>query len=250
MTKIIPRFLYHLTSKANYESIMRAGVLKATNADKLGECVYTIELTNLFKRWRGSQYWDESSLMESLVRHCSNGGEELVMLKIPTKNINTEQLVIRSQNRCFRAVKTKEETMMQRLRERNEAMMKFYEVELDKIVDIADPKEFKRLKAELEEITEKRYPCPNCDDLFELVEKTIKKCSPAKERKLFQQRKEAIEYIYPEDIPTSKFEKIGEVNVDELRKTAEYDPLKPMRSIFSALLKGAPEEKGALLLNC
>ena len=45
-------------------------------------------------------------------------------------------------------------------------------------------------------------------------------------------------------------EKIGEINIGELRKSTEYDPIKPMRSIFSALLKGTPEEKGALLLNC
>ena len=47
-----------------------------------------------------------------------------------------------------------------------------------------------------------------------------------------------------------KIEKIGEVNIKELRKTAKYDPVRPMRSIFTELLKGTPEVKGAELLTC
>ena len=103
-----------------------------------------------------------------------------------------------------------------------------------------------KLKAEI------MFMEPSEGELLSQISETqhMKAGSSIRERKLFQQRKEAIEYIYPEDIPTSRIEKIGEVNVDELRKTTEYDPLKPMRSIFSALLRGTPQEKGALLLNC
>ena len=48
----------------------------------------------------------------------------------------------------------------------------------------------------------------------------------------------------------SNVKKIGEVNIAELRKTPEYDPVRPMRSIFTNLLKGTPQVKGAELLTC
>ena len=59
----------------------------------------------------------------------------------------------------------------------------------------------------------------------------------AKNRKLYQQRKEAIEYIYPEDITTTQIEKIG-----------ECDRGQSMEKLLFALLKGSPEEK-ALFIN-
>lgn len=45
-------------------------------------------------------------------------------------------------------------------------------------------------------------------------------------------------------------EKIGEVNLAELRLSPQYDSKRPIRSIFCALLKGRPEIIGAKFLNC
>lgn len=250
MSKVIPRFLYHLTSKANYQSIMTSGVLKTNIPDAIGDCICASELTNLFKRWRGDKYWEEGSLMERLIDYCAKETDELVMLKIPTKQLDVDKLTIRSQNRCFKADKIFQEKSKQRMFDRNKSMMEYYKSEMAKLPASISPEERTHLEQEIYKTSRSKHQYPNLDDLFEAFESVIKKSFPAKERKLFQQRKEAIEYIYSEDIPTSQIEKIGEVNVEELRKTAEYDPLRPIRSIFSALLRGTPQEKGALLLNC
>ena len=74
--------------------------------------------------------------------------------------------------------------------------------------------------------------------------------APVNESKLYTKRKQAIEYVYKDNIPITDAEKIGELNIAALRSSTEYDPTKPMRSIFTALLKGTPEVKGAELLNC
>lgn len=81
--------------------------------------------------------------------------------------------------------------------------------------------------------------------------KEIIKGSSAKERKLFQQRKEAIEYIYPNDIPASSIEKIGEVNIDynKLFSPEENIVKKVIHEIYSKLLKGNPEKNATILLE-
>ena len=70
-----------------------------------------------------------------------------------------------------------------------------------------------------------------------------------RESKLFKQRKEAIEYIYSESIKIDKVMKIGEVNVEKIKSTPKYDPMHPIKSIFSELLSGTPEIKGVKLIK-
>ncbi|MDR1327584.1 MAG: hypothetical protein LBJ74_04180 [Heliobacteriaceae bacterium] len=199
----IPRFLYHLTNKGNYQSILKDGVMKALPDDFFGNGVFMTELPNLFKRWSTKANWFGANLKEKLLEQAAKGSNEIVILKIPTSKLNKTKLKIRSQDKCFDWLRSDAEKCK-------------------------SAEEFRSLFPEYKHIFE--------GDKALLA-------------KLYKQRKESLEYIYPSDILISNVKKIGEVDVTALRATSEYDPSKPMRSIFTKLLEGTPEAKGAMLLK-
>lgn len=227
----IPRFIYHMTNKKNYESIVSEGVIKTSEDPLLGQGVFTIELTNFFKRWRRSHFWHDDSLQQSLLQQVSKGRDEIVILRIPTANLDADRLVIRSQNR----------------------LLGWQESDKGEVAN-----------RQIKNMT--RKPQPNSTNWSEKIRCALRDIiteqesekyashltsgTPAKMSGLYKQRKEALEYVYMDNIPISYAEKIGEVNLEELLATAEFDPLRPMKSILTNLLKGTPEAKGAELLNC
>ena len=227
----IPRFIYHMTNRANYESMLRDGVIRASDDALLGKGVFTTELTNFFKHWRRSNSWGSSSLQERLIEQVAKGQDEIVMLKIPTGRLASDKLVIRSQNRLFSwsysnngrsALNEVEEFFMNNVSQNSDWINRFRTLLKSSIT-----------KRESKEVVEH-----------------LTSGSPAKMSGLYKQRKEALEYAYLDDILMSDVQKIGELNIKALRATAEYDPVRPMRSIFTNLLKGTPEVKGAELLSC
>ena len=225
----IPRFIYHMTNKSNYESMLCDGIIKTSQDEFIGNGVFATELTNLFKRWRKSKSWGSVSLQEELIGQVSKGKDEIVILKIPTAKLDTDKLVVRSQNKLFSWIFSykAEEAFTQISKMKKEVGSND---RLDKVREI------------LKDIITKQESKKYAEHL------TIG--APAKMSSLYKQRKEALEYVYLDNIPMSNVEKIGEVNIAELRKTAGYDPVRPMRSIFTNLLKGTPEFKGAELLTC
>lgn len=194
----IPRYIYHLTSDKNYQSILRDGFLRTTN-----ECcingVFAIEMDNFFKRWKYSGDWAggfTSSLQRKLIEYVTDWSQKLVCLKIPTSALDTEKLFIRSQNRIY------------------------------------NPKKFQTdSKASL------------------MLEKHICGDTPASQAKYYKAKKEAIEYIYEDDIPISLVEKCGDVDIMKLRLSENYDRKKFIRSVFTTIFEGKPECKAAELLN-
>jgi hypothetical protein len=226
----IPRFIYHMTNKSNYESMLKDGVIKTTKDDIFGEGIFTTELTNLFKRWRVNNSWGGNSLQERLVEQVAKGNDDIVILKIPTEKLNQNLLKVRSQNTLFSWLNSTSglQLMMEVGREfTHQPISK--NGWTDKFISIMRKHVFKEDKA---------------------IASHLLEGSPANVSNLFKQRKQALEYIYKEEIPITSAEKIGEVNIEQLRSSAEYNPVKPMRSLFTSLLKGTPEVKGAKLLNC
>lgn len=227
----IPRFIYHMTCKSNYESMLNDGVIKTTSDHTCGSGIFTTELSNLFKRWKKPKVWCGTSLQEQLIEQVAKEGEAVVMIKIPTEKLNHDLLIVRSQD-----------------------------VLLNWVTSDSFDVVFNSVSAEVKSMPKEKFGWT--DKLLKILKKHliqsgrpywarhITEGAPAKDSHLYKQRKEAIEYIYRGEIPISVTEKIGEVNIEELRKSAKYDPLRPMRSIFTALLKGTPEVKGAELLNC
>ena len=228
----VPRYIYHLTSKQNYEAMVKSGVIRTSENEMIGRGVFAIELTNFFKRWRQNLSFKNTSLQQLLIKQASKRQDDIVILRIPTAVLDKDKLVIRSQNRLFswlKSAKAKEvaaemtEKMIVK-KEPNEHNL--FESGRSLFVNLIKQKESHDVAAHLTH------------------------GEPAKMSKSFKQRKEAIEYIYKDNIPISKAEKIGEVNIQEIKESAGFDPLYPIRSIFTNLLKGTPEEKGAKLLNC
>lgn len=225
----IPRFIYHMTNKSNYESMLCDGIIKTSNDGLLENGVFTIELTNLFKRWRKCKSWNNTSLQEKLIKQAAKGKDEIVILKIPTTKLDSDKLVIRSQNKLFSWA--------------NSDKAKEADTQISKIKNEACPNDWRnKVREIIKDIITKQESKKYAEHLTT--------GAPAKMSGLYKQRKEALEYVYLDNIPMSNVEKIGEANIAELRKTAEYDPVRPMRSIFTNLLKGTPEVKGAELLNC
>ncbi len=220
----IPRHLYHITNKKAYNSMQSDNFLKMGRDDFYGNGVFMFELGNFFKRWRESEDWGNVSLMKKLIKRVLIFNKTLVLLKIPTDKLNTDELVVRSQNEVlsiFHKKNRSEFNNMQDLISKNLA------------------EGFDEAKASVF-AAEKCYP-----DLMPYFKTGI----PAKYSKLLKQKKQALEYIYPHHIPIDDVQKIGEVNLPDFRQSAEYDKSHPMKSIFKQLLKDTPESKALCLLN-
>lgn len=227
----VPRFIYHMTNKTNYESMLRDGFIKTSPDVTLGRGVFATELTNLFKRWRLNKSWGNDSLQEKLLSQIAKGSDDIVILKIPTAKLNQDLLRIRSQNTLFK-FSSSEETQ------------RIIENIGDELLNLPGEKInwLDKIFANFKKHLSMTKNSPRTKHLTE--------GAPVNESKLYTKRKQAIEYVYKDNIPITDAEKIGELNIATLRSSTEYDPTKPMRSIFTALLKGTPEVKGAELLNC
>lgn len=193
----IPRYIYHLTSEANYNSILEDGALKPSyNKFFVDKGVYAIELSNFFKNWKKDRSWGYDDLQYSLLRKVvhwfsssfNRNKGNLVILRIPTANLDTGKLTIRSQNKLFRH----------------------------------------------EEDFHKLYPA---------LREHLKGKTPANEAPLYKNRKEAIEYIYSDEISINNIQQIGNiVNIASLRKDIRFSS-NPVKFIMQAALSGTPECK-------
>lgn len=229
----IPRYIYHLTSKTNYDSILKDGFIKTTNNDVFmkDNAVFAIELTNFFKWWKKVDNSAHESIQDRLIKYTSKGEKDIVILRIPTEKLNQDSLTVRSQNLAFNFFNSEE----------NEKINSIFE-SLDKSV-IEQSKKCKTSKDFLS-FYKKYIP----ERFLVIIEQLCSGIS-AKNSSLFEQRGEAIEYIYKNDIPVETVEKIGQVNISQLKKTENYNPTQPIKSVFSALLKNTPEEKATINLN-
>lgn len=197
----IPKYLYHLTTEENYQAILKSNKLKRGGKYEQIQGVFMFELSNFFKRWGTSPIWQGKNLRNSLINQSRHGGYgKLVLLRIPTENLNREKLLVRSQNKLFSCIHNP----------------KYYTFLRDlKSADIIP-----------DELTHSF----NGDS--------------ARKSKLYKQRKEAIEYIYPKAINISKIQKVGESNsVNFFGNTLN------VYTVFSNLLKGTPEEKALRLFK-
>ena len=208
---------------------METGYLRAAGDKYMERGIFTFELDNLFRHWGVSKSWNSDSLIEKLLRHLARKGEEITILRIPTEKLDPELLKIRSQN-------------------------KFFEYQFsDDFANIAtfalDKQDYLKSKGVANSFTESFRLIFNEFENNPTIKKHMREGIPATQSTLYKQRKEAIEYIYQDYIPAENIEKIGEVNPEKLKLTGEYDILKPIKSIFRALLKGTPEAKHVERLN-
>lgn len=196
--KKIPKFLYHLTTEENYSSMLKDKNVKTTCTSTL-QGIFMIELNNFLKRWKTSGDWNYQDLQSKLLSRVAKKTKKIVVLRISTASLNSEKLLIRSQNRYFRA------------KEKGN-----YEIVLQnwKTTHIKPDTEFNHVFY---------------GDI-------------AKNSKHYKQRKEAIEYIYPESIDISKIEKVGSTKIKRSIGWMQGLSIKKSIDLFD-LFKDSPEEK-------
>lgn len=206
----IPRFLYHITSKEYYESMLKDGYLKTTKK-QYPRGVYAIELPNFFKRWCSSE------LGSRLFYQAKKNFDEIVILKIPTKKLNKENLFIRSQDRYF-------------IEPSNLRLCYIY------------------AKMKHQDIPTTLLKWLNKYSGIDYMQH-IKGETPAIYAKKYKQNKEPIEYIYKENIPVNFIEKIGEISLKNTEQVYNKDNNFNIKKIFLNLLKDTPEIKSVELLK-
>lgn len=229
----IPRYIYHMTNKANYESIVKEGLIKSSPREFSGYSIFAIELPNCFKRWKEDIFNFNRSLIQGLINHSSKGDDDIVIIRIPTSKLDPNKLFIRSQNRFAKFVDNpiiKVGILEARMIAKETSSAPIGSKDYIDACRIA-------LKGWLDYNTVS--DAEHC--IFG---------APASEASRYKQRKEAIEYIYHDDIPAENIEKIGEVNINNLKDSLEYDSKKPIKSFFMAMLEGTPEFNCTKLLDC
>ena len=93
--KNIPRYLYHLTTRENANRILQSGAHIRTPKNDYQAGFYMFDLNNFLRHWT-NPFYNFSSKLFCLTAHVHDS-MELALLKIPVKNLNTENLRIRSQ---------------------------------------------------------------------------------------------------------------------------------------------------------
>ncbi len=213
----VPRYLYHLTSRENYQKILESGYIKPGN-DHFPFGVYMLELDSF------SKYWGKS-MRNDLVRKCG-GSNELVMLKIPTSSIDTSKIRLRTQNDVEGKLGSEIEEWFNFTRmpdERKNLLTKL----------IKDYGEKEAIKRYLDYLPKK----------YEHLVKGIE----GRFTNLYKQRKSDLEFIYDAEIPISNVEYIGGFNYKkEFGNGLQYSFEKLYdenlaKSVFGKLLQTKPE---------
>lgn len=104
----IPKYLYHLTNKKNYEQCLKDGFIKIghdTAPDTNLNGVFMFDLKNFTKRWlnTGFDIGDTPgenilTLAKALIMKVSSKDSNIVVLRIPTKNLSLDKLRCRIQS--------------------------------------------------------------------------------------------------------------------------------------------------------
>ena len=96
--KKIPRYLYHVTNEKNYNSIMKDGVIKTSHDSYLESNlngVFLFDLKNFLKHWCNTWFSVSEgliSLSQALFSRSAYREPKIVVLRIPTKNLDTKNL--------------------------------------------------------------------------------------------------------------------------------------------------------------
>ena len=215
----IPRYIYHLTSKEAWEEIQKSGKIKTSDSDYLfSDGVYTIELENFVKDWGRKPAWDNESLQQRLLAQTAGNSSGIVALRIPTEKLDHKKFKIRSQDRFFMSVKPQGQSFWREICERYSRTENGWH----NLVEDFAPKHIYE-------------HCTNGDE--------------AKNSHLYKQRKEAIEYIYQEDIPLDVVDCVAKCDIGLLEFSPHFDRNRIARSFFMHLFEGLPEQKAVSFME-
>lgn len=215
-----PEFLYHLTSKENYESMLETKRIFQGYDKCSGRSVFTFELGNFHQHW--DKILDtEVELKAKLLKQAAKRGDDVVLLQIPTSTLKKDRLFIRSQNAYFKCFKKS-----------------IYDYNEEKIAKIFTP-ENKRIvkegKTTFEKLVSDFYKILIKENEAPLTAKHILGETPAGFASLLSAKGEPIEYMYREDIMMDAVKKIGEIKLSDYEGLSQTDLI---QKAFSKLFKG------------
>lgn len=98
---IIPRYLYHLTSKDAYESMLKDGAVKITKKE-FAPGVFMFDLMNFFKHWNSVKFCKNRNVKLQLLEKINNKSDYIVILRLSTQNIDKSKLKVRTQEDLFK----------------------------------------------------------------------------------------------------------------------------------------------------
>lgn len=190
---IVPRYLYHITTTDCYNAIKRTGYIKPhlPNNHYKEAAIFTFDLKNALLRWHQTPM-GETSLLSHLLQQ--GRGDNIVILRIPTENLDVNKLRIRGQNWYFNPGNKLPKTQINKLREYAKSIE-------DKGIDIIE--RFSMINKFRKELIAKIFPKMK-NHWFE--------GSPATQAPLFEKCKEPIEYIYSDKIPANEVECLGQAD--------------------------------------
>lgn len=108
----IPENFYHITTLKNYLKMGVSNEVKTSLDGCFGKSsglkgVFMTDMPNYVSNWRYSKNWS-GHLGFSLLRHAAKKENRLVCLKIPSKNLSEENIIVRSQNKLFDFIRRKQ----------------------------------------------------------------------------------------------------------------------------------------------
>lgn len=264
-TGSVPRNLYHLTTATNYRKMLQDGFITPQQADASGANIFMIELNNFVTKWKNIVYnfyqgqqiqalgnpnnvpiffdlhklINKTGLPEALLQRMypdnlvralvaktnPMGIDETVVLKIPTKNLDINNLFIRDQLKSNNFIYAKEykeliAAFKQHMNELRESLEK----------NICTQEEYSKLFSdEFKKFIPDKYKALILGDT-------------AKKSKLYKMQGKAIEYLYRKPIDIKQTEVAGKLDLTtaQISLTDTHDVYK---TLLKMLFKGKGEQK-------
>ena len=179
----IPRFLYHKTTKDNYNKMLQDGYIQISESCQRGKGLYMFEMQNMLKHYKdfdGKR--DLGRLLNQVIGNSIYGAYEAVLLRIPTSILDAGKLAIRSNSG------------------------------------------------------------PGRNSMHSCTKTALGDSALASH--LHKQRKVALEYIYPNQLPMDNISVVGAVKFNS--KDAENLDESKALELWKELTKNQPENKGVL----
>lgn len=93
----LPKYLYHLTNQESYQKIVDSGKMKISK--DIIDGVFMFDIDDFKTNWKNSKVAsDNENLAKSLLEQAIKSGKGLVLLKIPTENLESKKFAIRPQD--------------------------------------------------------------------------------------------------------------------------------------------------------
>ncbi len=103
----IPEYLYHLTNKNNFKNIIKTGEI--IPSEDIIDGVFMFDMKDFQTNWKTHSYDNTApSIAVSLLLQAIKSDDELVLIKIPTKNLKVNKIKIRPQDDVCRYINSRE----------------------------------------------------------------------------------------------------------------------------------------------